>query len=89
AILGGGITVDMVARLATLDRADAARCAELLRGARILAVPDATAGQPSAGDLEFVHPLIATAVYNSIPDALRTAMHGIAAQLVTDSGLGA
>ncbi|EFD65365.1 regulatory protein [Streptomyces lividans TK24] len=30
-----------------------------------------------------------TAVYNSIPDALRTAMHGIAAQLVTDSGLGA
>ncbi|WP_108932593.1 ATP-binding protein [Streptomyces ardesiacus] len=85
AILGGGITVDMVA---TLDRADAARCAELLRGARILSVPD-TAGQPGADELEFVHPLIATAVYNSIPGALRTAMHGIAAQLVTDSGLGA
>ncbi|MGW3192873.1 ATP-binding protein [Streptomyces ardesiacus] len=88
AILGGGITVDMVAALATLDRADAARCAELLRGARILSVPD-TAGQPGADELEFVHPLIATAVYNSIPGALRTAMHGIAAQLVTDSGLGA
>ena len=85
AILGDGITVDMVARLATLDRADAARCAELLADARILAA----AGQPGGGDLEFVHPLIATAVYNSIPDALRTAMHGIAAQLVTDSGLGA
>ncbi|WP_031049521.1 ATP-binding protein [Streptomyces sp. NRRL F-5650] len=88
AILGGGITVDMVAALATLDRADAARCAELLRGARILSVPD-TAGQPGGDELEFVHPLIATAVYNSIPGALRTAMHGIAAQLVTDSGLGA
>ncbi|MFI8950010.1 ATP-binding protein [Streptomyces sp. NPDC053750] len=89
AILGGGITVDMVARLATLDRHTAARCAELLYAARILTTPDPAAGQPAAGDLEFVHPLIATAVYNSIPDALCTAMHGIAAQLVADSGLGA
>ncbi|MFJ7772049.1 ATP-binding protein [Streptomyces sp. NPDC097107] len=89
AILGGGITVDMVARLATLDRGDAARCAELLCSARILSAPDPAAGQAAADDLEFVHPLIATAVYKSIPDALRTAMHGIAAQLVTDSGLGA
>ncbi len=89
AILGSGITVDMVARLATLDRADAARCAELLCEARILSAPDPSSGRPDAGDLEFVHPLIASAVYNSIPDALRTAMHGIAAQLVTDSGLGA
>ncbi|MFC8306835.1 ATP-binding protein [Streptomyces olivaceus] len=89
AILGSGITVDMVARLATLDRADAARCAELLCEARILSAPDLSSGRPDGGDLEFVHPLIASAVYNSIPDALRTAMHGIAAQLVTDSGLGA
>ncbi|MEV5550531.1 AAA family ATPase [Streptomyces sp. NPDC052309] len=89
AILGTGITVDLVARLATLNRDDAGRCAELLRSARILTAPDPANGQVPAGDLEFVHPLIATAVYNSIPDALRTAMHGIAAQLVTDSGLGA
>lgn len=89
AILGDGITVDMVARLATLDRADAARCAELLCNARILTAPDPAPGPSDADRLEFVHPLIATAVYNSIPDALRTAMHGIAAQLVTDSGLGA
>jgi tetratricopeptide (TPR) repeat protein len=88
AVLGTGITVDMVARLATLDRDDAVRCAELLRGARILTEPDPATGQ-GADDLEFVHPLIATAVYESIPDALRRAMHGIAAQLVTDSGLGA
>ncbi|WP_318215346.1 ATP-binding protein [Streptomyces sp. SCL15-6] len=89
AILGTGITVDMVARLATLDRGDAVRCAELLGTARILTGPDPAAGRAADGDLEFVHPLIATAVYNSIPDALRRAMHGIAAQLVADSGLGA
>ncbi|MFD5448394.1 ATP-binding protein [Streptomyces sp. NPDC127100] len=89
AILGTGITVDMVARLATLDRGDAARCAELLGAARIVTTPDPASGRVADGDLEFVHPLIATAVYNSIPDALRRAMHGIAAQLVADSGLGA
>ncbi|MEU6477234.1 AAA family ATPase [Streptomyces sp. NPDC047017] len=89
AILGTGISLDLVARLATMDRADAARCAELLCGARILTEPDQPSGRGDGGDLEFVHPLIATAVYNSIPDALRTAMHGIAAQVVADSGLGA
>ncbi|MFI8191268.1 ATP-binding protein [Streptomyces sp. NPDC085946] len=89
AILGTGISVDLVAELATLPRADAARCAELLRDARILTAPDPAAGRPGDDELEFVHPLIATAVYNSIPDALRTAMHGIAARVVTDSGRGA
>ncbi|MEV5436949.1 AAA family ATPase [Streptomyces sp. NPDC052682] len=87
AILGTGISVDLVARLATLKPGQAARCAELLRSARILTVPDPATG--GSDDLEFVHPLIATAVYNSIPDALRTAMHGIAARVVTDSGRGA
>ncbi|MFJ8079585.1 ATP-binding protein [Streptomyces sp. NPDC096205] len=85
AILGTGISVDLVAKLATMPRNEAARCAELLQGARILTTPD----QPESGELEFVHPLIASAVYNSIPEALRTAMHGIAAKVVTDSGLGA
>ncbi|MEV0692783.1 AAA family ATPase [Streptomyces sp. NPDC050388] len=89
AILGTDITVDLVARLATLNRDDAVRCAELLRGDRILTVPDPGTGRTGAADLEFVHPLIATAVYNSIPDALRRAMHGIAARIVTDSGRGA
>ncbi|GAA2890822.1 ATP-binding protein [Streptomyces mexicanus] len=88
AILGTGISVDLVARLATMSREDALRCAELLRGARILTAPD-PATAPGGDELEFVHPLIATAVYDSIPDALRTAMHGIAAQVVADSGLGA
>ncbi|MFF4454278.1 ATP-binding protein [Streptomyces goshikiensis] len=41
-----------------------------------------------AGPLEFVHPLIATALYRSIPDALRVALHGQAAVAVVDAGLG-
>jgi tetratricopeptide (TPR) repeat protein len=89
AILGTGISVDLVARLATLGRDEAVRCAGLLREARILTEPDPATARGGDGDLEFVHPLIATAVYNSIPDALRTAMHGIAAQVVADSGQGA
>ncbi|MFE9776097.1 ATP-binding protein [Streptomyces sp. NPDC005931] len=89
AILGTDITVDLVAQLATLDPDSAARCAELLRSARILTTPDPATGRTGPQDLEFVHPLIATAVYNSIPDALRRAMHGIAARIVTDSGRGA
>lgn len=89
AILGTGISVDLVAQLATLGRDSATRCAELLRSARILTAPDPVNPQAGGGDLEFVHPLIATAVYDSIPPALCTAMHGIAAQVVTESGLGA
>ncbi|MFF7790569.1 AAA family ATPase [Streptomyces sp. NPDC007991] len=89
AILGTGISVDLVAKLATLKPEEARRCAELLRTARILTPPDPATGRTAEGDLEFVHPLIATAVYNSIPDALRTAMHGIAARIVTDEGHGA
>ncbi|WP_037673318.1 AAA family ATPase [Streptomyces griseus] len=89
AILGADISVDLVAQLAGMSADDADRCAELLCQARILTGPDLAAGRSDDGALEFVHPLIATAVYNSIPDALRTAMHGIAAQVVTDSGRGA
>lgn len=89
AILGTGISVGLVAKLATLRPDDARRCAELLRSARILTAPDPATGRSTDGDLEFVHPLIATAVYNSIPDALRTAMHGIAARIVSDEGQGA
>lgn len=89
AVLGTGISVDLVAQLATMSHDDAVRCAELLRGARILTEPDPATPRGGDGDLEFVHPLIATAVYHSIPDALRTAMHGIAAQVVADSGFGA
>ncbi|MGX9885234.1 ATP-binding protein [Streptomyces sp. NPDC002276] len=87
AILGTGISAKLVARLATITGDEADRCAELLRSARILTAPDPA--QADAGELEFVHPLIASAVYDSIPGGWRTAMHGIAAQVVTDSGRGA
>ncbi|MER6413847.1 ATP-binding protein [Streptomyces humidus] len=88
AILGADISVAQAARLAGLGREEAVRCAELLRNARILTEPDPGAAPADDGGLEFVHPLIATAVYESIPGGLRTAMHGIAAQVVTDAGKG-
>ncbi|MEU6200815.1 AAA family ATPase [Streptomyces sp. NPDC047061] len=88
AILGTGISVGLVAQLASMAVDDAERCAELLCSARILTEPDPAGSRSHAGDLEFVHPLIATAVYNSIPPAMCTAMHGIAAQIVIDDGRG-
>ncbi|MFF3985824.1 ATP-binding protein [Streptomyces sp. NPDC001797] len=88
AILGTGISVDLVAQLASMAVDDAERCAELLRTARILTAPDPAGSRHRTDDLEFVHPLIATAVYNSIPPAMCTAMHGIAAQIVLDDGRG-
>ncbi|WP_369231611.1 AAA family ATPase [Streptomyces sp. R21] len=90
AILGTEISLDLAAQLAGMPHDEAVRCAELLGAARILtAAPESAGGLGADGDLEFVHPLIATAVYRSIPDALRTAMHGQAAWAVTESGRGA
>ncbi|MBT2396212.1 AAA family ATPase [Streptomyces sp. ISL-100] len=80
AILGTEISLDLAASLAGLGRANAADCAERLRAARILAGMD---------PMEFVHPLIAGAVYRAIPPATRTAMHGQAAWAVTQAGRGA
>ncbi|MGA5823354.1 ATP-binding protein [Kitasatospora sp. NPDC094028] len=42
----------------------------------------------SAGRLEFVHPLVATSVYQSMPPAARTGMHGVAAVEIENAGLG-
>ncbi|MGW7263951.1 ATP-binding protein [Streptomyces sp. NPDC054842] len=89
AILGTQISLDLAAQLAGMPHEDAVRCAELLRASRILTTTQDAAAQTVEGELEFVHPLIASAVYRSIPDALRTAMHGQAAWAVTDSGRGA
>ncbi|MEV0116755.1 AAA family ATPase [Streptomyces sp. NPDC050844] len=81
AILGAAIPLDLAASLAGLTRESAQRCAERLRTARILLGDDRS--------MEFVHPLIASTVYRSIPPATRTAMHGQAAWAVTLSGRGA
>ncbi|MGP3775499.1 ATP-binding protein [Streptomyces sp. SDT5-1] len=84
AILGTRIEPGLAALLAGMNPEQAGRCAERLVTARILT--EDTYGD--AGTLEFVHPLIASAVYDAIPPATRTAMHGQAAWAVTASGHG-
>ncbi|MGW0792506.1 ATP-binding protein [Streptomyces sp. NPDC002911] len=79
AVLGTEISQDLAATLAGMSSAEAADCTARLRDARIVSGFD---------PLEFVHPLIATAVYRSIPPATRTAMHGRAAWAITQAGLG-
>ncbi|MFF7361932.1 AAA family ATPase [Streptomyces sp. NPDC008125] len=79
AVLGTEISPDIAANLAGMSAAEAADCTAKLREARII-----TGFDP----LEFVHPLIATTIYDSIPGATRTAMHGRAAWALTDAGYG-
>ncbi|NBM17447.1 AAA family ATPase [Streptomyces sp. GC420] len=79
AVLGTETSPALAASVAGLGTEEAADCAGRLRDARILKGVDT---------LEFVHPLIATAVYRAIPDALRVALHGQAAWAVVDAGLG-
>ncbi|MET7720094.1 helix-turn-helix transcriptional regulator [Streptomyces mirabilis] len=79
AVLGTEIPPTLAAAVAGLGSEEAADAADALRGARILA---------GADTLEFVHPLIATAVYRAIPAAVRVALHGQAAWCVINEGLG-
>ncbi|MEU3458804.1 AAA family ATPase [Streptomyces sp. NPDC006733] len=79
AVLGTESPPALAADIAGLGPAQAAEAADRLRGARVLT------GGPT---LEFVHPLIATAVHRAIPDATRVALHGKAAWAVADAGLG-
>lgn len=79
AVLGTEIRPALAAAVAGLGSQEAADCADRLRAARVLT---------GSRTLEFVHPLIATAVYRAIPDAMRVALHGKAAWTVVDAGLG-
>ncbi|MFC4031527.1 ATP-binding protein [Streptomyces polygonati] len=79
AVLGTETDPALAATVAGLGREEAADCADRLREARILT------GSQTLG---FVHPLIATAVYRAIPDAVRVALHGQAAWSVIDAGQG-
>lgn len=83
AVLGTEIPPTLAAAVAGLGSEEAADAADALRGARIL-----TGAVPAAGTLEFVHPLIATAVYRAIPGGVRVALHGQAAWCVINEGLG-
>ncbi|MET9382585.1 AAA family ATPase [Streptomyces sp. NPDC002928] len=79
AVLGTEIPQTLAAAVAGLGHEEAADAADALRGARILT---------GESTLEFVHPLIATAVYRAIPAGFRVALHGQAAWCVVDAGLG-
>jgi hypothetical protein len=79
AVLGSEATPALAASLSALGPAEAVTAADLLRSERIFAdgpIP------------EFVHPLVATTVYQTIPCALRYAMHDLAAWNLVDAGHG-
>ncbi|KUN19870.1 hypothetical protein AQJ23_36100 [Streptomyces antibioticus] len=79
AVLGTEIHPALAAAVAGLGHEEAADAADALRGARILT---------GAETLEFVHPLIATAVYRAIPSGVRVALHGQAAWCLINDGQG-
>lgn len=79
AVLGSEATFGMAAALAAQGPAEAAQATDTLRTERIL-----TYGMKP----EFVHPLIATAVYRAIPPAMRVALHGKAAWELVEAGKG-
>nr|WP_229917735.1 AAA family ATPase [Streptomyces gardneri] len=83
AVLGTEISPQLAGAVAGLGDEAVADCAGRLREARVLAEADGP-DEP----LQFVHPLIATTVYRSIPAATRVALHGQAAWCVVDAGLG-
>lgn len=84
AVLGTDIPGELAARVAALGTEEAVDATGRLRDARILSA----AGEGPDAGLEFVHPLVATAIYRAIPEALRVALHGKTAVAVVDAGLG-
>ncbi|MEU6623975.1 AAA family ATPase [Streptomyces litmocidini] len=92
AVLGTDSTPELLVSLTGMSAKQVAEYTELLRAARIVAAPptgrNGLALVP-VPPLEFTHPLIATAVYGSVPPARRTAMHGQAAWVLTQAGHGA
>ncbi|MFL5892804.1 MAG: helix-turn-helix transcriptional regulator [Solirubrobacterales bacterium] len=77
AVLGREASLANAAALAELSRYEAAEAADLLEAAAIL-----TRGLP----LGFVHPIVRSVVYESIPPAHRARLHAQAMKLLNDSG---
>jgi DNA-binding CsgD family transcriptional regulator len=77
AILGGPAPLRHAAALTGQDAATAARLADRLRAADVLA---------PGGVLEFAHPIVRTAVYDSIPSGERALAHAEAARLLDGEG---
>jgi DNA-binding NarL/FixJ family response regulator len=80
AVYGGPAAMRHAAALAGLDLPDAARLADRLRAADVLA-PGST--------LEFAHPIVRTAIYESIPPGERALAHASTALLLERDGIGA
>jgi DNA-binding CsgD family transcriptional regulator len=80
AVLGGPVPLRQAAELAGLDLAAAARQADRLRAADVLV---------SGSVLEFAHPIVRTAVYESIPPGERALAHAEAAALLERDGADA
>ncbi|MGY5014402.1 ATP-binding protein [Streptomyces sp. 900105755] len=83
AVLGSPFAPELAAAIAVLGDEAAAEATEKLRAARIL-----KDGHGHEGELEFVHPLIATTIYRSIRTGFRTGLHNTAAQAVLAAGYG-
>ncbi|MER6299725.1 AAA family ATPase [Kitasatospora sp. NPDC001539] len=81
AMLGTDIRVDLATRISTQSTEGARESIKQLRKQRVLT-------QSPNGNLEFVHPLIASSIYNTMPEATRLGMHGIAAAEIENAGLG-
>ena len=81
ALLGTDISVDLATRISALSKEGAAEAIKQLRKHRVLV-------QVPGGNLEFVHPLIGTSIYQTMPDATRTGMHGVAFTAIENAGLG-
>src|SRR5215218_799785 len=77
AVLGPGAPLDEAAALADVDDETAARAADALVGIHVLAAERA---------LDFVHPVLRSAVYEQIPPLERQTLHAQAADLLTAAG---
>lgn len=76
-VLGIHTPLELAATVAAISHTEAENAADRLREGRIL-----TGYQI----LEFIHPLVATSVYQGIPEDLRTGMHGRAGWAVLGAG---
>ena len=79
AVLGADAELRHAAELAGLELREAARAADLLAGAGVLAP-----GRP----LRFVHPLVEAAIYAELPAGQRELLHGEAARMLAGFGAG-
>ncbi|MFI9803592.1 ATP-binding protein [Streptomyces sp. NPDC052301] len=83
AVLGSPFSPQLAATIAVLGDEAAAEAIQQLRAARIL-----SEGHGAEGELEFVHPLIATTIYRSIRTGFRAGLHNAAAEAVLTAGYG-